>query len=165
MPLSQRRGGSGRRCRANFQAGSEPVADVARGAGTAYALVVHAASPPCPRSLALPHVRRELLHALRELAADDPRPVWREERDRGLVSGIDEVFHFFFDDHDFDERSIGAVVFDRAEVAAVEAVKGAFEAVLQAVGDAGDDAFVEHPLWPEVTKAAASAMSLLSIAQ
>ena len=52
-------------------------------------------------SLRLPHVRRELMLYLAELAADDPRATWQEERERqGLSSGIDEVFHFFFDDHD-----------------------------------------------------------------
>jgi hypothetical protein len=112
--------------------------------------------------LAWPELRRELLHYLSELCADDPRLVWQEECRRGLASGIDEVFHFFFDDHDFDESEIGLVLLDQAEVAVMEAVKSALDDVLAVVGDVGDDLFVQDPLWPAVRVAANDAHRLLA---
>lgn len=112
-------------------------------------------------SLARPQVRQELLLYLAELAEDDPQAIWRAERERGLSSGIDEVFHFFFDDHDFDEAAVGDVLLDRSEVAAVGAVKHALDAVLISVGDRSDGAFIRHPLWPNVTRAAQSARAQL----
>jgi hypothetical protein len=96
------------------------------------------------------------------LEAVDPRVVWRAERERGFVAGIDEVFHFFFDDHDFDDQAVGVVLCDRAEVVAVEKVLRTLDAILKAVGNAGEDDFVEHPLWPEVRSAAVSALKQLS---
>lgn len=117
-----------------------------------------------PSNVSRPEPRRELMLYLQELEVDDPRPIWEEERRRGLVSDIDQVFHFFFDDHDFDAGDIGRVLLNEDEVEAIAAVKGALDAVLNAVGDKGDDAFVEHPLWPHVTRAAARAVSRLSVA-
>jgi len=110
--------------------------------------------------LAAPLLREELRSYLTELAADDPRRIWQQERREGLSSGTDAAFHFFFDDHDFDEGDIGL---SGAEVAAIDAAKGALEALLQVVGDEGDD-FVQHRLWPKVTKAAREAEVLLNVA-
>ena len=110
------------------------------------------------------HVRQELVLYLTELAADDPRKTWNQERQQGLASGIDEVFHFFFDDHDFDDTEIGHVFLDRNEAATIARVKRALDAVLQAVGDGDDDDFVQHPLWRSVTAEARAAQSLLSAA-
>ena len=120
--------------------------------------------PAAAHSLSLPHVRREREHHLNELQAADPRQIWEQERQEGLVSVIDQVFHFFFDDHDFDEADIGAVFVNRDELAAIERIKQALDAVLDAVGDVGDDEFVRHPLWHNVTRAAVSASRQLSAA-
>jgi len=62
-----------------------------------------------------------------------------------------------FDDHDFDDAEIGATLVNHDEVRLIEALKDALNAVLEAVGDAGDDAFVSHPLWLNVTRTAAAA--------
>lgn len=105
-----------------------------------------------------PHVRRELQNHLLELQTADPRPAWRAERDSGLLSGIDQVFHFLFDDHDFDESAIGVSLFGEPEVRVIAAVKRSLEAVLTVVGDADDDVFVVHPLWVGVRRAAIAAM-------
>jgi hypothetical protein len=113
-------------------------------------------------SLAAPQLRKELGHYLGELAAEDPRTIWQQERQEGLSSGIDEVLHFFFDDHDFDEGDIGVVFLDPEEVAAVGAVKRALDAVLKVVGDKSDDDFIEHRLWVNVTAAANAAQDLLA---
>ena len=113
-------------------------------------------------SLSLPHVRRDLQHYLQELQAEDPRKIWKRERENGLVPGIDQVFHFFFDDHPFDEADVGAVFINREELEVVEGLKRALDDVLEAVGDEGDDEFVRHPLWQNVTRAADNASRRLS---
>ena len=112
--------------------------------------------------LAAPLLREELRSYLSELAADDPRAIWWQERQKGLSSGIDEVFHFFFDDHDFDEGDVGVVFFDPQEVAAVGAVKQALDAILKVVGDKSDDDFILHRMWANVTAAARAAQELLA---
>lgn len=104
-----------------------------------------------------PHVRSDLLLYLSELSVDNPRRLWNAERESGKVAGIDEVFHFFFDDHDFDHGAIGITLLNENEVRLVGAVKDALEAILVEVGDAGDDDFVLHAVWPEVRSAAALA--------
>jgi hypothetical protein len=114
-----------------------------------------------PAKLTMPHRRDELILYLKELAMPDPRGVWREETERGLVSGIDQVFHFFFDDNDFDETAIGVMLLSQSEVAAIQNVKAALEAILESVGDEGDDVFAQHPLWPQVTAAASHALTQL----
>lgn len=75
------------------------------------------------QSLSHLHLRSELEGQLSTLRASDPRPVWGEERERGLASGIDEVFHFFFDDHDFDEEVVGLSLYNINEVRLIGAVK------------------------------------------
>lgn len=107
-----------------------------------------------PNALSQPHVRRELQAFLSELRADDPRPIWQAERKSGLVSGIDQVYHFFFDDHEFDASAIGVMLLDEVEVASVGVLMHALGAVLDEIGDANDDDFVLHPLWQPVREAA-----------
>jgi len=105
--------------------------------------------------------RTELIGHLRDLASGDPRSCWEGERKQGLISGIDEVFHFFFDDHDFG-GAVGPILAGAEELAAVSDLKHALGEVLDAVGDRGDDEFVTHPLWPAVRSAASKALILLA---
>ena len=102
-------------------------------------------------------VRKELRAYLSELQADDPRDTWRAERASGLVSGIDQVFHFFFDDHDFDATAVGLSLVCATEVRLIGDLKNALAAILDEIGDAGDDDFVSHPRWPMVRQAANTA--------
>lgn len=113
-------------------------------------------------NLSMPYRRGELILYLEELQSADPRPLWRAEEERGLISGVDQVFHFFFDDNDFDEGAIGATLLNEAEVEAIKSVKAKLDAILNIVGDKGDDVFVEHPLWPEVSAAASNARMRLT---
>lgn len=107
--------------------------------------------------LSQPDVRRDLQTYLSELLAADPRSIWQTARKSGMASGIDEVFHFFFDDNDFDERAVGVTLCDQSEVKLIANVKQALEALLDVVGDTGDDAYVSHPLWLGVRQAAGAA--------
>ena len=112
-------------------------------------------------ALSQPHARSEFKAYLLELCANDPRPAWIAEQQRGLVSGIDQIINFFFDDNDFDESAVGGSLRNSKEVELVGAVKTALEAIVDAVGDANDDTFVSNPLWPQVGQTATIALSQL----
>lgn len=113
-------------------------------------------------ALTQPHIRRELQTYLSELRAIDPLSLWNAERERGLASGIDAVFHFFFDDHDFDEAAVGISLHDLDEVRLVNALMQTLNVVIDDVGDADDATFVSHPLWHHVREAAAAAASRMA---
>ena len=108
--------------------------------------------------LSMPERREELILFLKELEMNDPRVAWHAETKRGLASSIDEVFHFFFDDNDFDEDAIGVTLLSRSEVASIQSLKTQLEAILESVGDEDDDVFVEHPRWSDVPAAASKAL-------
>ncbi|MBL0965974.1 hypothetical protein [Blastomonas sp. UPD001] len=110
--------------------------------------------------LQLPQIRRDLMLFLSELAAEDPRPIWKEPSAQGRASGTDELFHFFFDDCDFEERMFGTCFFDTSGLAAVRSIMDALGAILEDIGDQGDSQFVHHPLWSSVRQAARDALSL-----
>ncbi len=98
---------------------------------------------------------------LKELAAEDPKEVWRKERERGLVSGIDQIFHFFFDDNDFDEDAIGESLLDGEEVRTINEVKALLDEMLLDLPKGDDAAFVSHHLWPRFRAKAQEAQSAL----
>lgn len=109
-----------------------------------------------------PWVREELLGYLAELA--DPRETekWFNPDPRGEAAGIDQQFHFFFDDHDFDDTDVGYSLLDRDEVVAIGHVKAALQAI-HATNRNGDSRyFVKHRLWPRVMNAAFTAHAILS---
>lgn len=119
-----------------------------------------AMDPPYPPSwaeLSYPWQRAELLLYLEELAAPDPRRQWAADSRAGYVCGIDQVIHFFFDDHDFDEGDVGVSLLDQAEVALVQAVKHQLDRIIQQLPNGGDDEYVAHRDWPAVTAAAVAA--------
>jgi len=113
------------------------------------------------QNLTVPWVRQALLLSLDELVVDDPRPLWAVERQRGLASGIDEVIHFFFDDNDFDENAVGYCLLPSEEALKIGRLKDRLIVLLCELPDGSDDAFVEHPFWPTVTKAAVEALAHL----
>ena len=76
--------------------------------------------PPDWAELRYPWIRAELIAYLEEIATPDPRPIWRAEAQQGLIADVDQVIHFFFDDHDFDDRAVGVYLFDQVEVALIQ---------------------------------------------
>lgn len=106
-----------------------------------------------------PQKRVEIILYLKELAADDPEALWRNERDQGLVSDIDQIFHFFFDDNDFDEGAIGQSLLDAEEAKAIEEVKLLLDAMLVDLPEGDDAAFTSHHLWPSLRAKAQEAQS------
>lgn len=119
--------------------------------------------PPSWASLSHPWVRRELILNLEELATPDPRPIWAANRREGLVVGANQVVHFLFDDNDFGQSSIGAMLLSADEVAVIDAVKRELDPIINGVpADGGDDGYVTHPRWPRVTAAAMTARNAIS---
>jgi len=118
--------------------------------------------PPDWADLRYPWIRAELIAYLEELAILDPRPIWRAEAKQGLISDVDQVIHFFLDDHDFDDRDVGASLFDQAEVALVQSVKRALDRLVEKLPDGGDDEYVTNPLWKAVTASASAAHGAIS---
>lgn len=109
-----------------------------------------------------PWVRRELIAYLEELSVPDPRPLWRAEAQQGLVAGIDQVIHFFLDDHEFDAAAIGFVLLNQQEVESMKQVTTSLERILNALPHGRDDDYVEHPFWPEVARVANEAHATLA---
>lgn len=108
-------------------------------------------------SLSHPWVRAELLLTLEELSAADPREQWVSERQRKMVSGINQVIHFLFDDHGFGEADVGATLLNRQELALIDALKGELDPIIDERPQGDDNYFVTHRLWPKVTAAAVAA--------
>ncbi|WP_442780897.1 SCO4402 family protein [Caulobacter sp. SL161] len=113
--------------------------------------------PPDWADLLNPWIRVELIAYLEELAIPDPRPIWRAQAKQGLISGVDQVIHFFFDDHDFDDSDVGSCLFDQAEVALVQSVKRALDRLVEKLPYGGDEEYVTNPLWKSVTASASAA--------
>ncbi|WP_428629409.1 SCO4402 family protein [Sphingopyxis sp.] len=112
-----------------------------------------------PASLANPEKREELILYLQELAAEDPEELWHNEREQGLMPSIDQIFHFFFDDNDFDERAIGESLLDTEEAKTIDEVKALLDAMLVDLPKGEDAAFVSHHLWPRLRTRAQAAQS------
>lgn len=115
-----------------------------------------------PASLTNPENREELILYLKELAAEYPEELWRKEREKGLASGIDPIFHFFFDDNDFDESAIGESLLDMEEAKTVEEIKALLDAMLVDLPKGDDAAFVSHHLWPRLSLKAQEEQSALN---
>ena len=119
--------------------------------------------PPSWASLSHPWVRRDLILNLQELATPDPRPLWAAQRREGLVVGANQVVHFLFNDNDFGEPSIGAMLRSTDEVAVIDAVKRELDLVIDGLpSDGPDDDYVTHRRWPYVTAAALTARSAIT---
>lgn len=118
--------------------------------------------PTAWAGLRYPWQRAELLIYLEELAGAHPQHRWATERRQNKASGIDEVIHFLFDDHDFDEADIGASLLDLSEVALVQAVKDELGQIIAELPRGADADYVAHCRWSAVAGAAAAAHGVIS---
>lgn len=118
--------------------------------------------PSAWNSLRYPWVRAELLEHLAELCDPAATAKWLKPDPNGPIIGIDQTFHFFFDDHDFDPAEVNGSLFDEEEAAAIASVKDALNAI-HVTNRTGDDRYyLGHSLWPDVVNAAGKARDLLS---
>ena len=143
--------------------GKRPVADIAVNCDHSYPCNMADNHSFLPSSLANPEKREELILYLKELAAEDPEELWRNAREQGLVSDIDQIFHFFFDDNDLDEGAVGECLLDMEEVKIIDEVKTLLEEMLADLPKGNDAAFVSHHLWPRLRAKARDAQSVFEV--
>lgn len=117
--------------------------------------------PPGWADLKYPWIRKELLENLADLTIDDPLQLWAVQTRQGMCVGFDEVIHFFFDDHDFDEGDVGFSLFSNGEAQAIHTLKSALSQICDDLPEGNNEQSVSHPIWPEVQKLAGIAASLL----
>jgi hypothetical protein len=113
-------------------------------------------------NLEFPWVRDELILYLEELADPAATAKWLNPDPKGPIIGIDQTFHFFFDDREFGPHSVGWTLFDLEEVAAISKVTVELDSILQTNRKGDDRYFLSHPRWPKVASAAAQARELLA---
>jgi hypothetical protein len=113
-----------------------------------------------------PDMRAALLDTL--VGLGDPayqQAAWIERSiDQHLITGIDQVYHFLYDDTDLGndpDGCIGYTLFDFEEAKAVRAITELLDLLLDELGDARDANFLRHPLWPRVVERANLAFALL----
>jgi hypothetical protein len=138
---------------------NRPIADIAVNPDHGYPRIMTDNHPFLHVSLANPDKRQELILYLKELAAEDPEALWRKEREQGRVSDIDQIFHFFFDDNDFDESAVGYSLWDVNEAKVIGEVKALLDTVLVDLPKGDEAAFVNHHLWPRLRAKAVEAQS------
>jgi hypothetical protein len=136
---------------------SRPIADVASMRCGSYGRLMKPHLRSGLGDLTHPQIRSELLAHLEDLSTADPRDRWRSDRERGLVVGVNQAIHFFFDDNVFSDAEIGMSLLDLNEVALIDAVKAALDPIIARIPYESDDDFIAHLLWPSVTTAAAAA--------
>ncbi len=78
-----------------------------------------------------------------------------------MVTGVNQVIHFLFDDNDFSEADVGVTLFDRRELALIEALKSEFDPIINELPQGSDDDYVTHSRWRNVTAAAVAARDVI----
>lgn len=102
---------------------------------------------------------------LQELSDKDKQVgLWVNHEDYPSASGIDEVFHFFFDDNDLGDdpfSEVGRILKSQAEAEAIRLLASALCDICQRLGDAGSDVFMSDRAWPSLMDLAKASLRLL----
>lgn len=116
------------------------------------------------RVVSSPRKRAEMIHLFDELSDRDKQlKLWVRHEDRPISSGINEVFHFIFDDTDLGEdpqSEVGNILVSQDEVDAVRAVADALAMLLNKIGDVESEKFIADPDWPSVVDLAGLAVKI-----
>lgn len=114
----------------------------------------------------MPWKRAELIVLLRELCDREKQfRLWIMHEDFPSTSGIDEIFHFFFDDNDLgnDPNSeVGRILKNTNEVNVISRVSSALNELEQRLGDADSCAFMSDAAWPSMIILASEALKVLA---
>ncbi len=110
--------------------------------------------------------RREMIALLGELSDGTiQKRLWIDSEDAPNVSGIDEVFHFLFDDTDLGKApysEVGRILENTVEADRIAALCKALVGMLNRLGDVPAHAFIADSEWSAVMKLAASALECTS---
>ncbi len=116
-----------------------------------------------------PEMRGQLIFSLRTLAdVLYQQRVWvKHERPKEIYEdGFDYAVHFIFDDMALDiypRQAIGAILYDEAELFAVQEVMAAVNEVLKDLGlNASDEEYINSRYWPKVVSTARRAYEMLT---
>lgn len=115
--------------------------------------------------VSMPWKRAELILLLEELSDKDKQlRLWVMHEDFPSASGIDEIFHFFFDDSDLGDNpwtEVGRVLKSQAEAKIIKCLTGALCDLFQRLGDAPSDVFMSDPAWSSLMGIARASLKLL----
>lgn len=103
----------------------------------------------------------ELLHELSDIETQER--LWLKHEDFPNSSGIDEIFHFFFDDTDLvsnPKSLVGIVLLDDREVKEIEQLTSALSGMLSRLGDVDSQAYMSDPEWASIVSLAQSSLRL-----
>src|SRR5690349_10212215 len=110
-------------------------------------------SPEWP-DISLPAKRAELLQLLAELSDKDAQNrLWISHEDFPNSSGIDEVFHFLFDDTDLGQdphSEIGRILRNRSEADLLQELSLALDTMLDRLGDQRSEVYMSDPEWASI---------------
>ncbi|HEY4366768.1 MAG TPA: hypothetical protein VGN07_05995 [Steroidobacteraceae bacterium] len=116
--------------------------------------------------VSLPSRREELRHLLAELSDEEVQyRLWVLHEDYPNYSGIDDVFHFIFDDTDLGEDAyseIGRILRNRLEADRLQELSLVLEKMLGRLGDQDSDIFMRDTEWASVVALARSALAEMS---
>lgn len=98
--------------------------------------------------------RNELKEILKELSSKELQDeFWINGKDYPNASGIDEVFHFFFDDTDLsvDSKSeIGRILIDSNEASMISELCLVLDEICDRLGDVDSQSYINDYRWEEV---------------
>ena len=111
--------------------------------------------------------RREMISLLREMCSPDlQRHLWIEKKDYPNASGIDEVFHFLFDDTNLGsdpESEVGNFLESTEEASRIALICRGLEVMLNRLGNVDSEAYLDDPQWASIAKLAESALQVTAI--
>jgi len=117
------------------------------------------------RKLEQPNKRLELVSLLSELADKEAQErLWIRHEDYPNSSGIDEIFHFIFDDTDIGDEPkslIGIVFLNEQEAYELETLSALLSRMLNRLGNMSSEYYMRDDEWPLVMSQAMSALQRL----
>lgn len=112
-----------------------------------------------------PNKREELIGVLAELSSKELQiKFWIEHQDYPNASGIDQVFHFLFDDSDLgcDAGSeIGQILANKLEADKIGDVCRAISEIHERLGDVESISFINDDKWDKVVELSAIAHTIM----
>ena len=110
--------------------------------------------------------RAELIALLRELCdREEQFHLWVMHEDCPSASGVDEVFHFFFDDNDLGDdpdSEVGRILKGADEVNVIRRVSSALDGLGRKFGNADSCAFMSDSAWSAMMMLTSEALEVLT---
>jgi hypothetical protein len=85
--------------------------------------------------------------------------------DAGLATGIDQIFHFFFDDTNLSsdiDSCVGDFLLNSQEVAVIQPLLDLLNDMFREIGDSGSEQHLRHRSWSKLVEQATIAFNFIS---